>query len=160
MGAHCAIFNFSVCLKFFIIKNQGGKKWIFLTWRAVCKSNLCCAQWCLTLCSPLDRSPPGSSVHGIFQTRILAGVAIPSCRGPSHPREGTPVSCISCTGRRVLYHCAPGKPTVTYTEKSPSFISELYSSSLKLLYIQYFGSHDTLRVRNCELWCFPDKTSR
>ena len=28
-------------------------------------------QWCLTLCDPIDGSPPGSSVHGIFQARVL-----------------------------------------------------------------------------------------
>ena len=33
-------------------------------------------QSCLTLCSPIDGSPPGSSVHGIFQARILEWVAI------------------------------------------------------------------------------------
>ena len=34
------------------------------------------AQLCLTLCDPMDGSPPGSSVHGIFQARILEWVAI------------------------------------------------------------------------------------
>ena len=34
------------------------------------------AQLCLTLCNPMDCSPPGSSVHGIFQARILEWVAI------------------------------------------------------------------------------------
>ena len=43
-------------------------------------------QLCLTLCNPMDCSPPGSSVHGIPQTRILEWVAIPFSRGPSWPR--------------------------------------------------------------------------
>ena len=34
------------------------------------------AQMCLTLCNSMDSSPPGSSVRGIFQTRILEGVAL------------------------------------------------------------------------------------
>ena len=38
-------------------------------------------QLCLTLCNPMDCSPPGSSVHGILQTRILEWVAMPSSRG-------------------------------------------------------------------------------
>ena len=46
---------------------------------------MCCcrliAQSCLTLCDPLDCSPPGSSVHGILQARILAWVAMPSPPG-------------------------------------------------------------------------------
>ena len=38
-------------------------------------------QSCLTLCDPMDCSPPGSSVHGILQARILVWVAISSSRG-------------------------------------------------------------------------------
>ena len=49
----------------------------------------------LTLGDPTDWSPPGSSVHGISQARILEGVAIPSSRGSSRPRDGTCVSCIA-----------------------------------------------------------------
>ena len=45
------------------------------------------AQLCLTLCNPTDVSPPGSSVHGIFQARILEGVAISYFRGFSLPRD-------------------------------------------------------------------------
>ena len=42
-------------------------------------------QLCPTLCDPMDYSPPGSSVHGIFQARILEWVAISSSRGSSQP---------------------------------------------------------------------------
>ena len=42
-------------------------------------------QWCLTLCDATDCSPPGSSVHGIFQARILEWVAMPFSRGSSNP---------------------------------------------------------------------------
>ena len=38
-------------------------------------------QSCLTLHDPMDCSPPGSSVHGILQARILKWVAMPSSRG-------------------------------------------------------------------------------
>ena len=40
-------------------------------------------QLCLTLFDPVDYSPPGSSVHGILQARILEWVAMPSSRGSS-----------------------------------------------------------------------------
>ena len=43
-------------------------------------------QSCLTLCDPMDCGPPGSSVHGILQARILVWVAVPSSRGSSLPR--------------------------------------------------------------------------
>ena len=47
-------------------------------------------------------SPPGSSVRGILQARILEWVAIPFSRGSSWPRSLTHVSCVSCIGRRML----------------------------------------------------------
>ena len=56
------------------------------------------AQSCPTLCDPMDCSPPGSSVHGIPQARILEWVAISLFRGFSRPRDRTRVSGIA--GRR------------------------------------------------------------
>ena len=44
---------------------------------------------CQTLCNSMDCSPPGSSVHGILQARILEWVAMPSSRGSSQPRDRT-----------------------------------------------------------------------
>ena len=55
-----------------------------------------CAQLCLTLGDLLDCSPPGSSVHGILQARILEWVAISSSRGSSPSGDRTSVSCVSC----------------------------------------------------------------
>ena len=43
----------------------------------------------------MDSSPPGFSVHGILQARILEWLAIPFSRGSSQPRDGTLVSCIA-----------------------------------------------------------------
>ena len=53
------------------------------------------AQSCLILCSPMDCSPPGSSVHGISQARIQEWVAISFSRGPSRPRYWTQVFSIA-----------------------------------------------------------------
>ena len=50
---------------------------------------------CQILCDPMDCSPPGSSVHGIFQARILLRVAISFSRGPSRPRDRTQVSGVA-----------------------------------------------------------------
>ena len=49
-----------------------------------------------TLCGPMGSSPPGSSVHGIVQARILEWVAIPFSRVSSQPWDGTLVSGIAC----------------------------------------------------------------
>ena len=46
------------------------------------------AQSCLTLCDPVDRSPPGSSIHGILQARILEWVAISFSKG-IFPTQGS-----------------------------------------------------------------------
>ena len=63
-----------------------------------------CAHLCLTLCNPTDCSPPGSSVHGISQARILEQVAISYSSGSFWPRDQTCVFCVSCIGRWILYH--------------------------------------------------------
>ena len=64
------------------------------------------AQSCLTLYNPMDCNLPGSSVHGIIQARILGWVAISYSKRSSGPSDRTPVSCVSCIGRRILYPCA------------------------------------------------------
>ena len=65
----------------------------------------CClvTNLCPTLC---NYSLPGSSVHGILQTKILEWLAISSSRGSSRPRDRTWVSCVSCIGQRTSYHWA------------------------------------------------------
>ena len=59
------------------------------------------AQWCPTLCDPMDCSPPGSSVHGILQARILEWIAIPFSRG-IFPTLGLNPGLPHC--RQILYH--------------------------------------------------------
>ena len=51
-------------------------------------------QSCLSLCDPVDCSPPSSSVYGIPQAWILEWVAMPSSRGSSWPRDRTHISHI------------------------------------------------------------------
>ena len=53
------------------------------------------AQLCLTLCDPVNCSPPGSSVHGILQARIMEWVAVPFSRGSPQPKDGPQVSRIA-----------------------------------------------------------------
>ena len=68
-------------------------------------------QLCLTLCVPKDCSPPGSSVHGILQARILEWVAMPSSRGSSQTRDQTHISCGSCIAGGFFTAEPPGKPS-------------------------------------------------
>ena len=59
------------------------------------KVKMLVTQLCSTLCDPMDCSPPGSSVRGILQARILEWVAIPFFRGSSQPRDQSRVSYIA-----------------------------------------------------------------
>ena len=64
---------------------------------------MCVLSHVLTFCNPMDCSPPGSSVHGIIQARIREWVTMPSSRDLLDRR--IKLSCISCIGRQILYHC-------------------------------------------------------
>ena len=68
----------------------------------------------LTLCDPMNCSPPGSSLHGILQARILEGVAMPFSRGSSRPRDQTWVSCGSCTAAGLFTTEPQGKSHPEY----------------------------------------------
>ena len=85
----------------------------------ILRQALLCVQRCMclkslqsrsTLCSPVNCSLPGSSVHGILQARILEGVAMPSSRGSSRPRDLTCVSCLLHWQVDSLQLVPPGKP--------------------------------------------------
>ena len=68
------------------------------------------AQSFLTLCDPVDCSPPGSSVHSNLKARILEWVAIPFSRGSSQPSDGTWVSW------QILHHLShQGSPHTAYS---------------------------------------------
>ena len=74
------------------------------------------AQLCPTLCDPTDYSPPGFSVHGILQARVLEWITIPFSIGTSKCRGRTLVSCI--TGRFFTVW-ATGKSSWALCHKSP-----------------------------------------
>ena len=69
------------------------------------KVKMLVAQSCPTPYDPMDCSPPGSSIHGILQARILQWVAIPFSRGSSQSRDWT---CICCMRTEP-----PGKPNIS-----------------------------------------------
>ena len=69
---------------------SGGPCWLSVLYVKVLVAHLC-----LTLCDPMNCSPPGSSVHGFSQARILEWVAIPFSRGSSWHRDWTWLSCIA-----------------------------------------------------------------
>ena len=90
-------------------QDSGNDRWV----RACMLSHFSCV-W---LCSPMDWSPPGSSVHEILQARILEWIAMPSSMGSSQPRDWT---CVSCLGRLILYLWATREVPTTEQPKSVS----------------------------------------
>ena len=94
----------------------------------------------MTLCNPMNCSPPCSSVHGICQSRILEWVVISYCRGYSQSRDQTLISCISCIGRQILYHwknlpldSLPGKPQLG------SLVKLIYETvTVRYIFSKYF----------------------
>ena len=116
------------------------------------------AQSCPTLCDPMGCSLPGSSIHRIFQARILEWVAISFSRGSSQPRDWTWISCI--VGRCFTIWAirrVPGgakwiskvyKQVVSWTERHIGYFFLLYLvevdvaiNSLPDLVIVALGSH-------------------
>ena len=65
---------------------------------------------------PVDRGPPGPSVHGALQARILEWVAMPSSKGSSLFRDRTRVSCASCTAGGFFTARGMGQPRAMVTE--------------------------------------------
>ena len=103
-------FFLSLALKIDILGWQKPK-----TWRIWCHIPTdVCAQSCLILCDPVDCSPPGSSVYGIFQARILEWVTISYSRGSSWPRDWIHVSCVSCIAYRFFTAEPLGKLFTSY----------------------------------------------
>ena len=73
-------------LEITLFHKETGSHWTSYKWKW--------SQSCLILCDPMDCSLPGSSIHGIFQARILGWVAISFSRTSSQPRDSTQVSRI------------------------------------------------------------------
>ena len=93
--------------------------------------HICCLVTKLspTLFNPMDYSPPGSSVHGIFQARILEWVAISCSRGIFSTQASNPVSGIACISRWVLCHPLPYKIKVfTQLHMNPVHLFSLFFS--------------------------------
>ena len=100
----------------------------------------------LTLCNPMDCSPPGFSVHGILQARILEWVAIPFFSRSSRPRDWTQVSHV---GRQILYSLSyQGSIFISldmlYFYHSMYQCGKIYNKNWELKSVQLRSSKNTL----------------
>jgi len=91
------------CLTHYFSRNWQFPAFLFLTHPpastfspiVLCVMKVLVIRYCPTLYHPMDCSPPGSSVHGILQAKILEWVAIPDSSANLQPRAWTQVSCIA-----------------------------------------------------------------
>ena len=76
-----------ISLPKFSSRSEVSSSWVSqpINFPCVCVCVCVCVCASVTLCGPMDCSPPGSFVHGILQTKIWKWVAIAFCRGSSHP---------------------------------------------------------------------------
>ena len=87
----------------------------------------------------MNCSPPGSSVRGILQARILEWVVIPFSKGSSWPRDQT---CVSCTGKQILYHWATSQAHSGGSEVSAEFVQPTNPTSLT---VQVISQHKCIQ---------------
>ena len=98
----------------------------------------------LTLCNSMLWCPPGSSVHGILQARILELVAVPSSRGSSQPRDWTQVSC--------LLHWQAG--LFFFFFKQTGSGQNFFCSDILLATFHFLPQRHPLRIDpECSFWC-------
>ena len=97
------------------------------------------AQSSLTLRDPTDCNPPGSSVPGIFQARILELLVISSFRASSWPKGQTSIFCISFTAGRFLTHWAIGEESEIQTVWVTHPKSFYFLSMLSVIHTDYIA---------------------
>ena len=109
------------------------------------------AQSSLTLWDPINYSLPGSSVHGIFQAKVLEWVAIPFSRASSQPRNQTGVFCISgrfftvwATSEAIIGLAAAAKSLQscpTLCDPRDGSPPDFPASGILLKWIQFYYAH-------------------
>ena len=111
-------------------------------------------QSCLTLCDPMDCSPPVSSVHGVLQARILEWIAISFSRGSSQPRDRTHISHVSCICRWVPSSTTREAPISVWLCPNPGLTNSLLRDPSFLVKYQWTegGKKKICRAFQPVLW--------
>ena len=93
------------------------------------------AQSCPAVCDPMDCSLPGSSIHGIFQARVVEWVAMPFSRGASHPSDRWNLGLLH--HRQTLYHLSyRGRPIVL--QNATDFLLSVFQIAFYFAFIYPF----------------------
>ena len=102
----------------------------------------------------MDCSLSGSSVHGIFQARVLEWIAIPFSRGSSWPRNQTRVSCIA--GRRFTFWVT--REALTYLRLLvflPAILIPACASSSPVFFMMHSAYKLNKQGDSIQPWCTP-----
>ena len=136
-----------------------SESYIFVSYEVEVLVCVCVCSLCPTLCHPMDCSPPGFSVRGIVQARIVEWSAISFSRGSSRPGDRTHVSCVSCTCRWILYYWAIGK-LLNIGKVVYYFLSLLGPNTMLGIYFQpVFGWITHTEPMDTECWMYLLNTS-
>ena len=109
-------------------------------------TNTCCFSRVQLFCDPTDCSPPGSSLHGIYQAKVLEWVAITFSRGSFWPWDWT---CVSCIVRQILNHWATRERKVKKAQSCMTLCDPMDYNLLGR------SVHGTLQTRKLEWVTFP-----
>ena len=101
-----------------------------------------------TIVTPKDHRLPSSSVHGIFQARILQWLAIPFSRRSSQPRDQIHISCIFCLGRWILYQCSTWEAPWQWEEMIENS-GVVGKKQIKDLIFRFPSTHPNLKFHLC-----------
>ena len=103
-------------------------------------------QSCLTLCDLPDCSPPGSSVHEIFQARILEWVAISFSRDSSQSRDRT---WASCTAGRFFTNWATREAVAFFWREKEDAIEKVHTGLLRVM-LQFLKTCTQVSCCSCK----------
>ena len=124
-----------------------------IIWSLRFRVNALVTQPCPTLYDPMDCSLPDSSVHGIFQARILEWVTIPFSRGSFQPRDRTQISCIA--GRFFTIWATREVLSFTYSQQIPNSAQHIINFTEKQKYVELYkwksGKDSPGRLEVCSL---------
>ena len=109
------------------------------------------AQLCLTLCDPMDCSPPGSFVHGILQAWILEWDAISSSRGFSPPRDGAQVSYIA-GGFFTVWAIREALNKLGNFQKLNYAFPKIFQIFLKPTWVSFYNQENMLLCQSLSFW--------
>ena len=113
-----------------------------------------CDQSCLTLCDPMDCSPPGSSVHGDSPSKNTGVGCCFLLQGIFLTQDETCVSCAFCAGRQILYRCTAWEVTFSSSPHCHLLERAVHSPPLRRGEVgSFLQGRGSIRINPSEFCC-------